>query len=301
MFGHEIDVVVVDTSTPVPEIRTERVTGAEYIAMAADGDPDTAVAPQTVYVPLAADPVRNLQWQLDEIQVDDVWDDGITGDGITIGIVDTGVVGDDMNLVAATDFTGGAPGKFEHGNTVAAIAAATRDNGLGGSGVAPGASIVSAKVCADGSCASDDIARGILWVIGQGATVVNIRSAGRPARVAQVRSTPKVSWPRHNSLQHFLPSAATPPSTTSPPAGLPTSSPSRPRTRSGASPYWTSRRRTSRTRRIALVPTNGLFGSNRALLVLARRRRHVALMRGRADARRAPSRRSRAAVVVERR
>ncbi len=273
MFGHEIDVVVVDTSTPVPEIRTERVTGAEYIAMAADGDPDTAVAPQTVYVPLAADPVRNLQWQLDEIQVDDVWDDGITGDGITIGIVDTGVVGDDMNLVAATDFTGGAPGKFEHGNTVAAIAAATRDNGLGGIGVAPGASIVSAKVCADGSCASDDIARGILWVIGQGATVVNISLGGPPsAAVAQVidyaisegvvvvaaAGNSSCSTAYTVGCDPTVDNVAYPAAFGNVVAVTATNS-------SGASPYWTSKGR----RTTVAAPgeslwysTNGLFGSN---------------------------------------
>ncbi len=273
LFGREFDVVVVDTSTPVPEIRTEQVTGAEYIAMVADGDPDTAVARQATYVPLAADPVRNLQWQLDEIQVDSVWNDGITGAGITIGIVDTGVVGDDMNLVATTDFTGGTPGKFEHGNTVAAIAAATRDNGLGGTGVAPGASIVSAKVCANGSCASDDIARGILWVVGQGADVINI-SLGGPASaaVAQVidyavsEGVVVVAAAGNSSCSTAYTAGCDPTvDNVAYPAAFGNVVAVTATNSAGASPYWTSKGRRSTVAapgESLWYSTNGLFGSN---------------------------------------
>jgi subtilisin family serine protease len=273
LFGGEFEVVVVDTSTPVPEIRTEQVNAAEYAAMVADGDPDTAVARQTTYVPLAADPVRDLQWQLDEIGVDSVWDDGITGAGITIGIVDTGVVGDDMNLVAATDFTGGAPGKFEHGNTVAAIAAATRDNGLGGTGVAPGASIVSAKVCANGACASDDIARGILWVVGQGADVVNI-SLGGPASaaVAQVidyavsEGVVVVAAAGNSSCSTAYTVGCNPTvDNVAYPAAFGNVVAVTATNSSGASPYWTSKGRRSTVAapgESLWYSTNGLFGTN---------------------------------------
>ncbi len=272
----EFEVVVVDTGTPVPEVRTERVTGGEFVALLRDGDPDTAVSRQSTFAPLApltVDPIRDLQWQLDEIHVDDVWAAGITGAGITIGVVDTGVVGDDLNLVAAADFTGGAAGRFEHGTTVASIAAATRANGRGGSGVAPGASIVSAKVCSGGSCASDDIARGIVWVVGQGADVVNI-SLGGPASavvaqtidwaVAQGVTVVAAAGNSSCSTAHTSGCDPTVDNITYP-AGFPNVIAVTATNSSGASPYWTSKGKRS----IVAAPgesvwysTNGLFGTN---------------------------------------
>src|SRR5690606_26597046 len=109
----------------------------------------------------AADPLRDKQWGLDQINAEAAW--GVTtGTGAVVAVVDTGV---DLKqpdlagrLLPGATFTGCAGtrpcgnGDFrgpdgtndgdEHGTRVAGIVAAVANNGIGVAGVAPGAKIL---------------------------------------------------------------------------------------------------------------------------------------------------------------
>ena len=129
------------------------------------------------------------QWGLSVIGAPAAWQYG-TGGGVRIGIVDTGVDAAQEDLqgkvVAATTIlsnpSGGCassrqdPGGADdngHGTHVAGIAAASGHYGV--SGVAPGASLVVAKVMdCSGSGYMSDVAAGIDWVVAHGAKVVNL-------------------------------------------------------------------------------------------------------------------------------
>src|SRR5437868_12215308 len=98
------------------------------------------------------DPWFGAQWALQEIGAPTAWQRS-TGAGVRVGIVDSGVFAQQEDLagkvVAATDCinTGGDPGACHgtgqddsgHGTHMAGIAAASKDNGRGMAGVAPGA------------------------------------------------------------------------------------------------------------------------------------------------------------------
>src|SRR5205807_10347455 len=122
-----------------------------------------------------------------------------TGKGVTIGIVDTGVFSQHEDFagktITGTSCIGGCNGgSFQddegHGTHVSGIAAADKDNGRGIAGVAPGASLVVAKVLkGDGSGASADVEAGIRWVVQHGARVVNL-SLGDDPVLGQLFSDP---------------------------------------------------------------------------------------------------------------
>uniref|UniRef100_UPI0031E3BFE7 S8 family serine peptidase n=1 Tax=Saccharothrix mutabilis TaxID=33921 RepID=UPI0031E3BFE7 len=110
------------------------------------------------------------------------WALGLDGSGVKVAVVDTGVDAEHPDLVgrvaAAADFTADGDGVDRHGHgthvasTVAGTGAAS-----GGKyrGVAPGATLLSAKVF-DSSGAGDEsqVMAGIEWAVEQGADVVNL-------------------------------------------------------------------------------------------------------------------------------
>jgi subtilisin family serine protease len=125
-----------------------------------------------------------------------------TGAGVRIGIVDTGVdLGhEDLTgkIVAATDCIGslGNPANCQgsgqddqgHGTHVAGIAAAYKDNGKGGAGVAPDAELVVAKVLSStGAATTEDVIAGIRWVVDHGARVVNLSLSDPGLTIAPLR------------------------------------------------------------------------------------------------------------------
>jgi len=139
------------------------------------------------------DPLFTQQWGLAQIGAPTAWAT-TTGSGVRVGIVDTGVdlTHEDLagKVVESTSCVGAAgdPAKCQgsaqddqgHGTHVAGIIAATRDNNLGISGVAPDAQLVVAKaLSAQGAGTIADITAGIKWVVDHGARVVNL-SLGDP-------------------------------------------------------------------------------------------------------------------------
>ena len=133
------------------------------------------------------DSLWDQQWGPRQIHAEEAWAAGATGTNIKVGVVDTGI---DFNhpelqnkVVASARFlTGssscpageGAQDDEDHGTHVSGIIAAQANNGVGIAGVAYNAQLVVAKAldCTGGGNTSD-IAKGIDWVVGQGARVVN--------------------------------------------------------------------------------------------------------------------------------
>ncbi|HET7489064.1 MAG TPA: S8 family serine peptidase [Acidimicrobiales bacterium] len=134
------------------------------------------------------DPYWSRQWGPAKIGAPAAWA-STTGVGVKIGIVDSGVdlnhqdlqgkivanaacIGTNGN--AASCQAGGGQDVAGHGTHVAGIAAATKDNGAGIAGVAPGAQLVVARVFQGDTADLGDVEAGIRWVVSQGAKVVNL-------------------------------------------------------------------------------------------------------------------------------
>jgi serine protease len=145
------------------------------------------------------DPLFPKQWGLTQIHAPAAWQRGVEGSGVTIAVVDTGV---DLqhpdlssHLVAGTDLQAGQddcpPGPQDengHGTHVAGIAAAVTNNGIGGAGTAPDASIMPVRVLdASGSGDSSVIVAGIRYAADHGAKVINL-SLGEQEVVGQAEA-----------------------------------------------------------------------------------------------------------------
>lgn len=141
------------------------------------------------------DPLRNLQWGLDRIHAPNAWRVS-TGEGALVAVVDSGVElshpdlksniqGRGMDFVGARA-TPSAQDQNGHGTHVAGIIAASRNNGIGIAGVAPGARILPVRVCdSEGFCEDSDIAEGIRFAADKGADVISLS-------VALALLTPKI-------------------------------------------------------------------------------------------------------------
>lgn len=133
--------------------------------------------------PLGADPGIGGQWAHDKLGTRVAWGRGFTGRGVLVAVVDTGVQCDHPDLLCASskDFTGSGSANDEngHGTHVAGIVAARGDNGVGGVGIAPDASILAVRVLdAEGSGWDSWISAGIVWATDNGAKVINLSLGG---------------------------------------------------------------------------------------------------------------------------
>ena len=103
------------------------------------------------------DPFLSRQWHLSAINADSVWSD-YTGKGVKVGIVDDGFdyLHPDLAANYRTDLDYDAIGRDndayssasgdKHGTAVAGIIGADIDNGVGGAGVAPKASLIGYRI-----------------------------------------------------------------------------------------------------------------------------------------------------------
>ena len=144
------------------------------------------------------DPLFKEQWGLRQLNVPSAWNQGATGRGTIIAVIDSGV---DLhhpdlrgNLVKGIDLgpegeAGDCPGPQDeegHGTTVAGVAAAVGDNGIGTVGVAPHASVMPIQAThlheIEGPLAGLEkieefnrrVAEGIRYAADHGADVINI-------------------------------------------------------------------------------------------------------------------------------
>lgn len=175
--------------------RTE-VAVAVATALAFSAAPALGVAERRVAGP--DDPLFGSQWHLRAVGVPDAW--RVTrGAGATVAVLDTGVAYEDAGRYRkAPDLTGTAfvpgwdfvddddaphdeplPGRQSHGTHMAGTIAQTTDNGIGGAGVAPGASVMPVRVLgADGTGKAEVITEGLRFAADHGADVANLSLGG---------------------------------------------------------------------------------------------------------------------------
>jgi len=129
----------------------------------------------------ADDAGRDLQWALNRLQAEDLWARS-TGAGVTVAVLDSGVKASHPDLKgkvakgynAITGKPGARSDNFGHGTFIAGMIAG-KYNGSGIVGLAPNARILPVKVLdSEGIGDSDDIARGIIWAVDNGADVINM-------------------------------------------------------------------------------------------------------------------------------
>ncbi|MFQ5591346.1 MAG: S8 family serine peptidase [Phycisphaerae bacterium] len=152
---------------------------------------------------LPDDPLFTRQPYLQRIGVPSAWDT-TAGDGeIIIAIVDTGVQADhpdlEDNILGGWNIVDGNADFDDvvgHGTQVAGVAAAMSNNGTGVAGVAGASSILAVRVTNDeGAATGRDIAAGIIWALGEGASVINVSFAPLWSN-AVVRSAAQLAFSR---------------------------------------------------------------------------------------------------------
>ena len=128
-----------------------------------------------------SDPYFDRQWALGSINLPQAWLVTEGSDDILIAVLDTGIDRDHEDLagkvVTEVNFSHsrGIDDVYGHGTHMAGIIAATMDNDIGISGVAPACSIMNVKVADDrGKCGAGEIADGIVWAVDEGARILNI-------------------------------------------------------------------------------------------------------------------------------
>lgn len=139
------------------------------------------------------DPMGNLQWHMDQINVKQAWPIS-TGKSAIVSVIDTGVGYRDFGefkaledlentrMVPGYDFVHDRPEAIDdhaHGSHVAGTVAQSTNNGKGVMGVAFDAKIMPIKVLsARGSGTLGDIADGIYFSANHGARVINMSLGG---------------------------------------------------------------------------------------------------------------------------
>lgn len=112
------------------------------------------------------------------------WQAGLTGAGVKVAVIDSGVDLKHPDLAGqvadAADFTDtNLVDYVGHGTHVASTIAGTGAASAGRyKGVAPGAKLLSAKVCDAEVCPESSILAGMAWAAQQGATVANVSLGG---------------------------------------------------------------------------------------------------------------------------
>lgn len=116
------------------------------------------------------------QWQLDALGMQYAWDRGLDGSGVVIGVIDSGYDRDHEDLQGPNihngmnylDFKNGMltdPKNTEdtvgHGTMVAGLIGAGTNNGIGGAGVAPGATILPLRAFSASSGPIEAVIRAI--------------------------------------------------------------------------------------------------------------------------------------------
>jgi serine protease len=136
---------------------------------------------------LTNDTYRDLQWNLDLLNIDDAWATS-TGAGVTVAVIDSGVssIGRDtpIHLIAGWDYVDDDADPSDengHGTHVAGTIAQATDNGIGVAGVAPDANILAIRVLDRwGSGSVYWSAKAISYAVDNGADVINM-SLGSPS------------------------------------------------------------------------------------------------------------------------
>ncbi len=132
--------------------------------------------------PYLADPTSYIyQYMHDVVNTYEAW--GVaSGAGVKVAVIDTGVSShEDLSDVTYLDPNGYGQSDDEgHGTHVAGIIAADSENGLGGAGIAPDATILAVRVAdSSGNMSEAAIIKGINAAVNNGAWIMNM-SLGSP-------------------------------------------------------------------------------------------------------------------------
>lgn len=127
------------------------------------------------------------QYQHDKMQTEVAWDAGYTGYGVKVAVLDTGVklghedLGNvNSSRVAYYDYTnsktvtGSISDTNGHGTHCTGIVGATRNNGAGGAGIAPGATLYDYNIFKEQGFELIAFLRGMQWAIEQGVDVISL-------------------------------------------------------------------------------------------------------------------------------
>lgn len=115
-----------------------------------------------------------------------------TGRGVTVAVIDSkvDVLHPDLTgqFVANEDFVGNRSPPERHGTGIAGVIAAKAHNGIGISGIAPGAHLMALRACRQNTtgvtlCDSLGLARALQYAIEHGADVLNLSLSGPPSRL----------------------------------------------------------------------------------------------------------------------
>lgn len=152
---------------------------------------------QRVAKPKRASLEYRLSWGLSSIKADRAYTRGFNGSGMIVAMIDAGMTRDAMGLFAhvspaSIDLIDRRTAHVDasHARQTAAMLAAPLD-GEGTLGVAYGASLLSIRIDADGSCAQEcfarsaDLARGIDYALANGAKIIAVPMVG-PRRLKGV-------------------------------------------------------------------------------------------------------------------
>lgn len=131
------------------------------------------------------DPLREQQWGLTRLAAETVWAGG-DATGQVVAVVDTGVDATHPDLAGVVrsgiDLVGRGNGTTDpngHGTHVAGVVAAVSGNGVGGAGLAQGASLLPVRALdSTGSGYDSDVAEGLVWAVDHGADVANLSLGG---------------------------------------------------------------------------------------------------------------------------
>jgi hypothetical protein len=150
---------------------------------------------ETVHAAVSNDPLRPQQWALNVLPFEATW--AVTGGvGVTVAVLDSGVEASHQDLVGSVvrgedladdqsrvDSAGsGMVDPDGHGTFVAGVIAAHANNGVGVTGAAPGARVMSIRVLdANGTGVASNVAEGIIWAADHGARVLNLSLGGGPS------------------------------------------------------------------------------------------------------------------------
>ncbi|WP_091336333.1 type VII secretion-associated serine protease mycosin [Micromonospora rhizosphaerae] len=162
------------------------------VALPGAGATAPTAGPERVWLapvdtPSRVDPVRDEQWQLDELQAKTAWRSS-TGRGVVVAVIDSGVDGAHPDLAGqvlpgidlVTPDGAAEPDPVGHGTTVAGLIAGRRDDDRGVVGLAPDAKILPIRVLDEENRYDDAmiVAMGVRWAVDNGARVINLSLGG---------------------------------------------------------------------------------------------------------------------------
>jgi subtilisin family serine protease len=143
----------------------------------------SAVSPSVHKIWLNRRAKATLAESVPQVGAPQAWAAGFDGTGVKVAVLDTGIDTthpdlDDGKVIAAQNFSDDSDttDHFGHGTHVASIVAGTGEGApTVRKGVAPGASLINAKVLNSGGSGSfDQIIAGLEWAAAQGADVANM-------------------------------------------------------------------------------------------------------------------------------